>query len=145
VVFRYPKDPSVDYIKRLIALPGDKLAYYNKILYINGQPAPQQPIGEYTGVGQGLSMSGANLRMEQLGSVKHSILVVENLPGVQGEFVVPAGQYFMMGDNRDNSNDSRYWGPVPEENLVGKAFMIWMSWDSSNGGVDWHRIGQRIK
>ncbi|MHB8472315.1 MAG: signal peptidase I [Gammaproteobacteria bacterium] len=145
VVFRYPKDPSVDYIKRLIALPGDKLAYYNKILYINGQPAPQQPLGEYTGTGQGLSMSGASLRMEQLGKVKHRILVVPNLPGVQGEFVVPPGQYFMMGDNRDNSNDSRYWGPVPEQNLVGKAFMIWMSWDSSNGGVDWHRIGQRIK
>ncbi len=144
VVFRYPKDPSVDYIKRLVALPGDKLAYYNKILYINGKPMPQQKLGEYAGIGQGVQMSGASLRVEQLGTVKHQILVVPNLPGVQGEFTVPPGQYFMMGDNRDNSNDSRYWGTVPEKNLIGKAFMIWMSWDSSNGGVDWHRIGQRI-
>jgi signal peptidase I len=144
VVFRYPKDPSVDYIKRLVALPGDRLAYYNKLLYINGKVAAQQPLGEYTGVGQGVSMSGASMRVEQLGSVEHRILVLPETPGVQGEFVVPEGQYFMMGDNRDNSNDSRYWGPVPEENLVGKAVMIWMSWDSSNGGVDWHRIGQRI-
>jgi signal peptidase I len=89
-------------------------------------------------------MSGASLRAEQLGPVEHKILVMTNQPGVQGEFTVPPGQYFMMGDNRDNSNDSRYWGPVPEENLVGRAIMIWMSWDSSNGGVDWHRIGQRI-
>jgi signal peptidase I len=144
VVFRYPKDPSVDYIKRLIALPGDKLAYYNKTLHINGKPMAQQMQGEYTGVGQGMSMTGASLRVEQLGSVEHEILVVQNLPGVQGEFTVPPGQYFMMGDNRDNSNDSRYWGTVPEENMVGKAVMIWMSWDSSNGGVDWRRIGQRI-
>ena len=144
VVFRYPKDPSVDYIKRLVALPGDKLAYYDKILYINGKPMSQQMQGEYTGVGQGVQMSGASLRAEQLGTVEHKILVVPNQTGVQGEFIVPPGQYFMMGDNRDNSNDSRYWGPVPEENLVGKAVMIWMSWDSSNGGVDWRRIGQRI-
>lgn len=144
VVFRYPKDPSVDYIKRLVALPGDKLAYYDKILYINGKPMSQQQQGEYTGVGQGVQMSGASLRAEQLGAVEHQILVVPNQPGVQGEFTVPPGQYFMMGDNRDNSNDSRYWGTVPEENLVGKAVMIWMSWDSSNGGVDWQRIGQRI-
>jgi signal peptidase I len=145
VVFRYPKDPTVDYIKRVIGLPGDKIGYYQKKLYINGQPAEQTLTGTYTGVGSGLSMSGANLRVEQLGSVKHDILTVPNQPSMEGDVEVPAGHYFVMGDNRDNSNDSRFWGFVPEENLVGKAFMIWMNWDSANGGIAWGRIGGKVE
>ncbi|MFA7095056.1 MAG: signal peptidase I [Gammaproteobacteria bacterium] len=145
VVFRYPKEPAIDYIKRVIGLPGDHVAYYDKMLYINGKPIQQEPVGIYTGVGSGEVMTGASLRLEELGAAEHRILVQPGTRGVEGEFVVPEGHYFVMGDNRDNSNDSRYWGPVPEENLVGKAFFIWLNWDSANGGVGWNRIGKQIE
>jgi signal peptidase I len=145
VVFRYPKDPSVDYIKRVVGLPGDRIGYYNKTVYVNGKPVAQVPAGVYVGTGSGVSMSGAGERLEQLGDVQHQILVMPRTPSMEGEFVVPENQYFVMGDNRDNSNDSRYWGTVPEQNLVGKAFRIWMNWDSANGGVDWERIGKKIQ
>lgn len=145
VVFRYPKDQAVDYIKRVVGMPGDRIGYFNKVLYVNGQPAAQMPSGVYVGKGSGLSMSGASQRKEDLGSLTHDILVMPRTPGLEGEFLVPEGSYFVMGDNRDNSNDSRYWGPVPEENLVGKAFRIWMNWDSANGGVSWDRIGMKIQ
>jgi signal peptidase I len=145
VVFRYPKDPSVDYIKRVIGLPGDTIRYANKVVYVNDHPAGQVPAGVYLGKGSGVSMSGASKRREQLGDLQHDILVMPRTPGVQGEYVVGEGEYFVMGDNRDNSNDSRYWGTVPEDNLVGKAFRIWMNWDSANGGVDWDRIGMKIQ
>ncbi len=144
VVFRYPEDPSVDYIKRVIGLPGDRIGYYNKQVFINGVPAKQTGWKTYIGEGAGSSMTGAKLRTEQLGDVKHDILIDPSLGTVEGEFIVPAGKYFMMGDNRDNSNDSRYWGYVPEENLVGKAFLIWMSWDSQGGGPNFGRIGKSI-
>lgn len=141
VVFRFPKDPSMDYIKRVVGLPGDRVGYYNKQLYINGTPIRQTSLGIYEGVGQGVTMTGAELRSEDLGTVKHDILVRHGQSSVEGEFVVPEGHYFVMGDNRDNSNDSRYWGAVPEANLVGKAFFIWMNWDWENGGIGFSRLG----
>ncbi len=144
VVFRFPQDPSVDYIKRVVGLPGDRIGYFDKILYINGEPAPQEILGTYTGVGAGLSLTGASLRLERLDGVEHQILIQNRRRLGEGEYVVPEGHYFVMGDNRDNSNDSRFWGTVPEENLVGKAFMIWMNWDASKGGINWERIGMRI-
>jgi signal peptidase I len=145
VVFRYPKDPSVDYIKRVVGIPGDRISYYNKVLHVNGEPAEQSTGGVFVGKGSGVSMSGASERVEQLGDIQHHILVMPRTPGLEGEYIVPEGMYFVMGDNRDNSNDSRYWGPVPEQNLVGKAFRIWMNWDSANGGVDPDRIGMKIQ
>ncbi len=145
VVFRYPKDPSVDYIKRVVGLPGDRIGYMQKQVYVNGQPVAQEFRNSYTGVGAGLSMSGAELRLERLGDATHDILIVPNQPSIEGEVQVPAGHYFVMGDNRDNSNDSRFWGFVPEQNLVGKAFLIWMNWDSANGGVGWSRIGSQVQ
>ena len=144
VVFRFPKDPSIDYIKRVVGVPGDRVEYRNKTLYINGEQVAQIPAGSYIGSGSGLSMSGADVRREALGEVEHDILVVSNMRGVPADVVVPDDHYFVMGDNRDNSNDSRYWGFVPDENLVGKAFMIWMNWDSAAGGVAWNRIGNSI-
>lgn len=144
VVFRYPEDPSIDYIKRVVGLPGDTVVYRDKIVYINGVIMPQSELGSYVGVGSGVSSSGSDLREEDLTGVKHQILVRANGGGVEGEIVIPAGYYFMMGDNRDNSRDSRYFGPVPEANLVGKAFVIWMNWDGVGGGVDWKRLGQTI-
>ena len=141
VVFRFPKQPTVDYIKRVIGLPGDRIGYFGKKIYVNGQVVNQAPIERYQGVGQGSSMTGAEHLEEDLTGVKHSILVSPGVPTVEDVFIVPQGQYFVMGDNRDNSNDSRYWGFVPEANLVGKAFFIWMNWDWENNGIAFDRPG----
>lgn len=142
VVFRFPKDPTVDYIKRVVGLPGDRIGYYNKQVFVNGAAVKQTALGEYMGGTQGAGMEGESLFSEELGKVTHDILVRQGDPSArEGEFVVPAGQYFVMGDNRDNSNDSRFWGAVPEGNLVGRAFFIWMSWDSGKPGISFNRIG----
>lgn len=138
VVFRYPKDPSQDYIKRIVALPGDRIRYVQKELYINGKPAPQELVGRYP------PDPGAIVKKEQLDSVDHEILVYRNTVDGNFTFKVPKGEYFAMGDNRDRSSDSRYWGPVPANNLVGKAFLIWMSWDSQDDTINWGRIGDAI-
>jgi signal peptidase I len=154
VVFKYPQDPSTDYIKRVVGLPGDRIEYHNKTVFINGEPAGQLPDGSYTGVGSGFEMTGAREAIESLDGVEHRILTRPNAPdlpfGCQvlafGPVEVPPGHYFVMGDNRDNSNDSRCWGFVPEDNLVGKAFAIWMHWDSKREGfpIAWSRLGDGI-
>jgi len=149
-VFRYPNpnhDPQKqgeDYIKRVIGLPGDEISYRNKTLFVNGKEIPQSYVGPYVGGGdEGRRMAGADILLESLPGAEHQVLHSHNLaPGREGTWTVPAGQYFAMGDNRDNSEDSRYWGFVPEENLVGKAFVIWMNLDR---GVDFKRIGTLIK
>ena len=145
VVFRYPEDPDVDYIKRVVGVPGDRIAYRDKTLYINGERADQESLGTYVGQGGGAAMTGASLRREDLAGLEHRILVMDNGYRRDFEYRVPARQYFVMGDNRDNSKDSRYWGTVPEANLVGKAMVVWMNWDSAAGGVDWSRIGTVIE
>jgi signal peptidase I len=145
IVFRFPKDPSIDYIKRVIGLPGDHVVYRDNVLYINGQRADQVLLGPYTGVGSGMVMTGATQLVEKLDDVKHDVLIDPRKNFGDIDLRVPDGHYFAMGDNRDNSNDSRFWGPVPEANLVGKAFMIWMNFDSANTGIDWSRIGSHIK
>ena len=139
VVFRYPRDPSIDYIKRVIGLPGDHIAYYNKVLYLNGKPVKRNFVTVYEGPGE---ENRANQYVEDLEGIKHEVLLIPGRPGLDAEYIVPDGHYFMMGDNRDNSNDSRYWGVVPDKYLVGKAFMIWMNWDN---GIGFERIGQYIK
>ena len=144
VVFRYPLDPSTPFIKRVVGLPGDRIAYYNKVLYINGQQADQRLLGKYTGHGSGANMTGASLKQETLNPVTHPILIQTGYPSVDGKLVVPEGHYFVLGDNRDNSRDSRYWGTVPEELLIGKAFAVWMNWDLGNG-IDWTRVGTSIE
>jgi signal peptidase I len=146
VVFRFPPDPKVDYIKRVVGLPGDRIAYYHKTLTINGKPVPQQPAGTYLGYGAGAVMTGAQIFNEGLYGTAHAILVRPGQVSGEGEFIVPEGRYFVMGDNRDNSNDSRYWGTVADRNLVGRAVMIWMNWDwSADGVIAWRRIGTRIE
>ncbi|MBI5450641.1 MAG: signal peptidase I [Gammaproteobacteria bacterium] len=144
IVFRYPENPSLDYIKRVVGLPGDRISYYNRVLYVNGEPMPQQVIGEYVGIGAGANATGWSHRRENLGGVEHQILLRPGRSMLEGDYIVPEGNYFVMGDNRDNSNDSRVWGTVPEANLVGRAFMIWMNWDAAGGGVDWGRLGTMI-
>lgn len=143
VVFRFPKDPTVDYIKRVIGVPGDRIGYFHKQVYLNGEPLKLTPLGDYEGSGQPDGLRGGEQLLEEdLLGVRHDILLTKNAPPLkEGEFVVPPGHYFMMGDNRDNSNDSRFWGFVPEENLVGKAFFIWMSWDANKPGIAFSRLG----
>ncbi|MFK8028542.1 MAG: signal peptidase I [Gammaproteobacteria bacterium] len=144
-VFRYPKNPSLDYIKRVIGLPGDRLEYRDKTIYVNGEVVEQVDLGTYIGKGRDSVMSGSNKRLEDLNPAKHDILINDRRGSIDNSWTVPDGHYFVMGDNRDNSNDSRVWGMVPEENLVGRAFMIWMNWDISEGQFDFRRIGKKIK
>lgn len=139
MVFRYPRDPSEDYIKRVVGLPGDHIRYVDKQIYINGKPVPQMPAGAYD------REPSATLRIEQLGDVRHEILLHDSAPDLSGSYTVPPGHYFVMGDNRDRSADSRFWGTVPEANLVGRAFLVWMSWDYKSNGVHWSRIGDIIQ
>ncbi len=143
VVFKYPNDPSVDYIKRVIGLPGDKVAYIGKTVFLNGKPLKQVLDGKYIGSGSGENMTGTMEVTEIFPSGKsHEILLDEDkFSQNMATRTVPAGHYFMMGDNRDYSNDSRFWGFVPEQNLKGKAFGIWMHWDD---GISASRIGHGI-
>ncbi len=146
IVFRFPKNPNIDYIKRVVGLPGDRVGYYGKKVYINGVQMKQIPLGRYNGVGQGRNMRGAWHLLEDLAEgVEHSILVRGDRASRRLEFAIPKGQYFVMGDNRDNSNDSRFWGTVPEANLVGKAFFVWMNWDWENKGIGFDRMGTVLK
>lgn len=142
MVFRYPEDPSVDFIKRVIGLPGDRITYREKRLYLNGSAVPTQSMGEYFNADRVLY---SELLTEKFGSSTHQVLNDRDKTGdlpIAGDFpmrkacvyndgavtcTIPAGHYFVMGDNRDYSHDSRYWGFVPEQNIVGKAFFIWMS------------------
>ena len=141
VVFRYPENPSIDYIKRVIGVPGDEIGYYNKVLYINGKIAEQQPKGDYP-FGY-YNFKRSNEHLPDTG-VKHDIIVSDLQPASDFVLLVPENRYFVMGDNRDNSRDSRVWGFVPDENLVGRAFFVWMSWEFGNW-PKWHRIGNGIK
>ncbi|MDX5376191.1 MAG: signal peptidase I [Halomonas sp.] len=125
MVFRFPSEPSVNFIKRVVALPGDIVRYEDKQLYINGEPVPKHLLDQAPS-----AAPGEWLLEEQLGEVSHRIYNNPRDPGPRvREIVVPDGHYFTMGDNRDHSNDSRYWGFVPEENVVGRAFAVWMHWD----------------
>ena len=150
VVFHYPPDPSIDYIKRVVGLPGDKVRYEDKRLIINDKPLEVELIGHYDYVLSGLNMMSAKQYQEQLGEVKYDILIHDVMANydadsigakfaINEEITVPAGHYLAMGDNRDNSSDSRVWGFVPDQNLVGKAFFIWMNFDQGS------RIGTAIQ
>jgi signal peptidase I len=146
VVFRYPVDPKVNFIKRLIGLPGDTITYRDKKLFINGEEVSEQLLGRYssTDVKCATPRPDAVRYSEQLGDVTHDILIHENSGSRDGQWEVPEGHYFMMGDNRDRSNDSREWGFVPEENLMGRAVGIWLNFDYTKGCGDLSRIGDGI-
>ena len=146
VVFRYPVDPSVNFIKRLIGLPGDTISYRNKELYINGERVPEKLQGRFTSdeVKCSTPRSDALQFTETTGDVEHPILLHENSGGRNGQWQVPEGHYFVMGDNRDRSKDSRFIGSIPETHLVGEAVRIWMHMDGLEW-PDWGRIGTKIQ
>lgn len=148
-VFKYPgmgpddPDKGVDFVKRVVGLPGDKVSYHRGVLSINGVPL-QYEVDAQAPIGNGsdrLDLPGV-IAWEQLGEHRHLvqnyIQSLENGSQGDGEFEVPAGHYLVMGDNRDNSLDGRFWGMLPEANLRGKAFLVWMNFK------DFSRIGDRI-
>ncbi len=145
MVFRYPPKPSLDYIKRVVGVPGDEVSYLNKRLTINGQPVDIKPVADFFDED---SMRYMKQYEENLGEKPHRLLIDDGRPAfipgaeefpnrdncrysVEGVVCkVPLGHYFMMGDNRDNSLDSRYWGFVPEKNIVGQAILVWMNFSN---------------
>lgn len=139
VIVFFPPHKDVYFIKRLIGLPGDRIQYHHKVLYINGEKAEQT----YLGMLREQSLS-VELASEKLGTVDHNInKVVDsyNSTADDVDITVQPGHYFMMGDNRDNSLDSRFWGQVPEQNIVGKAFAVWMHWETFFSLPSFDRVG----
>ncbi|HEY9118240.1 MAG TPA: signal peptidase I [Marinobacter sp.] len=134
IVFRYPEDGSTNYIKRVVGLPGDRIRYQDRQLYINGDKVDSRFVARLPPV---------ELWRETLGDTEHDLFLTLGRTGRagEGEWLVPEGEYFVMGDNRDNSNDSRYWGTVPDEMVVGKAFAIWMHWQSLTSLPSFDRVG----
>ncbi|PID50465.1 MAG: signal peptidase I [Proteobacteria bacterium] len=141
VVFRYPNDPSTDYIKRVIGVPGDRVRWDNKDLYVNGKAVKHIPVGEYNARDQNNLLRPTLRLTENLEHLNHDILIVPRSAGRVGEITVPEGHYFVMGDNRDRSNDSRAWGLVPEGNLVGRAMLVWFHFNWNGDGFNFSRIG----
>ena len=142
VVFRYPLDPSTPFIKRVIGLPGDSIRIDNKHVYVNDNEVVWRDEKTYIGNHSAARHTGAKVHREIAGKNSHEVLISPNHYAVDGDFNVPPDHYFVLGDNRDNSRDSRFWGFVPKENLMGKAFYIWFNWD---GGPNFARAGLRIK
>lgn len=134
MVFRFPKDGETNYIKRVVGLPGDRVRYRNHDLFINGEKVATDFVA---------TLPPFELKHETLGDVRHDILVSIRETGRQGNgaWTIPEGEYFVMGDNRDNSNDSRFWGTVPDHFVVGKAFAIWMHWESLFSLPEFNRVG----
>ncbi|MGR3984048.1 MAG: signal peptidase I [Gammaproteobacteria bacterium] len=143
MVFRYPRDPSLNFIKRVVGLPGDVIAYRGKKLFINDREVARREDGEFY---FGAPPRAAVRHIETIGDSAHTILLDPEVRARDARAHVPLGHYFVMGDNRDHSNDSRYWRFVPESHVAGKAFFIWFSWKRPPGaGIRWSRIGNRIR
>ena len=141
VVFKYPENEKINYIKRVIGLPGDKILYKNKRIYINNM---EYSLTEIKHNYDPIEIADGTVFLENNFHKKYTILN-QTSPSFNFEYKVPHDTYFVLGDNRDNSNDSRYWGPVPKKNLVGKAFYIWMFWNTDSYYDFFDRVGNSIE
>ena len=148
IVFRYPnyeKNPGysgVDFIKRIVAGPGDVISYKNDQLSLNGKSMNIKKIGPYSAVDSGKPMNNYQLVQELLDSMPHEMLLNPNGQSKEiPEITIPDGHYFVMGDNRSHSSDSRFWGFVPEDYIIGRAIGIWMHWDWNYNTMQFSRIG----
>lgn len=148
-LFYYPVNHAITFVKRVIGLPGDHISYIDKVLYINGKKQTQTLVGDVTRVNDFGQLVTYQKYQENLDGVKHDIFVRSDVPANNFyNVVVPKGHYFMMGDNRDESDDSRYWGAVPDKDFIGRALLIWMSWNSNPSHwyhyIRWDRIGTKL-
>lgn len=152
-LFHSPVEPNKDLIKRVLGVPGDRISYINKVFTVNGKEATQTFVGYTTDSNSDSGPSWTVKIMEEdLLGVKHKIYVCadteQNCPGGKNidfkDLIVPAGHYFMIGDNRDNSDDSRFWGFVPEENIMGKGWVVLFSWNTATSSIRWDQVGHAL-
>ena len=144
VVFRYPGNEKINFIKRVVGIPGDIVRYEDKNLYVNNIKYKKVKENEHMYIND-FFREEIDIFTESNKTKSYNVLNDNMSPSNDDTFKVPKGKYFVMGDNRDHSSDSRYWGFVPNENLVGKAFLIWMSFNSNNYSLKYKRIGNSIK
>lgn len=148
-LFYYPVDHAFTFVKRVVGLPGDHISYIDKVLYINGKKQSQKLLGDVTRLNDFGELVTYQEYQEDLAGHKHDIFVRSDMSSHNFyNVVVPAGHYFMMGDNRDESDDSRFWGSVPEKEFIGHALFVWLSWNSNAvhwyNSVRWKRIGNKL-
>ena len=141
VVFKYPENKKINYIKRVIGLPGDRIIYKNKRLFVNDIEYSHTQIDHNF---DPIEIADGQVYIEN-NSHKDYLILNQSSPPLNFQYQVPDEAYFVLGDNRDNSNDSRYWGPVPRKNLVGKAFYIWMFWNLDSYYSLSDRVGNKIE
>ena len=142
IVFQYPENTNVNYIKRVVGIPGDNIEYINKTLFVNGKPLLLKKINnlgpENDNLSNGIIYSENN-------GTKEYLILNNSDSAIDFKYNVPDDNYFVLGDNRDNSNDSRYWGTVHKNNLIGEAFMIWMYWNPKSDIRIFDRVGKSIE
>lgn len=148
-LFYFPVNKRITYVKRVIGTPGDTISYIDKVLYINGEKIEQKFLGYSTDIEPGNSPEKVRVYEETINGVKHKIYINTRKPAANFyNLTVPEGHYFMMGDNRDNSDDSRFWGFVPEQDFIGRAQFVFLSWDSETNDwtkkIRWNRIGDKL-